>query len=54
VDKPLAKNALDPRVVGVAACTAPVATVVASVLLGWRAGAAALLIVVCGWAYNLD
>jgi 4-hydroxybenzoate polyprenyltransferase len=52
-DKPLARNALDPRVVGVAACAALLATVVASALVGWRAGSAALLIVVCGWAYNL-
>ena len=52
-DKPLARNALDPRVVGVAACAALLATVVASALLGWRAGGAALLIVACGWAYNL-
>jgi 4-hydroxybenzoate polyprenyltransferase len=52
-DKPLARNTLDPRVVGVAACAALLVTVVASALLGWPAGAAALLIVVCGWAYNL-
>ena len=52
-DKPVAAGAVSPRAVAVAAGTALVAAVALSATLGGRGGAAALLIVVCGWAYNL-
>lgn len=52
-DKPLAAGALDRRTVLIATAGALLLTVVCSVLLGGPAALAALLIVVCGWAYNL-
>ncbi|WP_430869163.1 UbiA family prenyltransferase [Demequina aurantiaca] len=52
-DKPLAIGAMGTRVVGIAAVVALVLTIAFSAALGWRGGTAALVIVVCGWAYNL-
>lgn len=52
-DKPMATGGVDPSTIRIATAAALVATVVLSVLLGFPAGAAALLIVVCGWGYNL-
>lgn len=52
-DKPLALGAVHRRQVVVATAIALVFAVVLAVALGWPAAAAALLIVVCGWTYNL-
>lgn len=52
-DKPLATGAVSPRTVTTAAAAAAVVTVVASLALGWRAGLAQLVVVSCGWLYNL-
>jgi len=51
-DKPLAAGKVAPRQVTVATAVALAATVAVSVALGWRAGAAQLVVVACGWAYN--
>jgi 4-hydroxybenzoate polyprenyltransferase len=52
-DKPVAAGTLAPRVVGAAAVVAFILTLSLSAALGWRGGAAALVIVLCGWLYNL-
>jgi 4-hydroxybenzoate polyprenyltransferase len=53
VDKPVAAGAVSPTAAGAAAIAALIATIAFSAALGWRGGVAALVIVVCGWAYNL-
>ncbi len=52
-DKPVARGAVSPRTVGIAAAVALVVAVVLSLALGWLPGLAALTVVACGWAYNL-
>src|SRR5664280_38758 len=52
-DKPVATGAMEPRVAGIAAVVALIVTLALSAALGWPGGAAALAIVLCGWAYNL-
>jgi 4-hydroxybenzoate polyprenyltransferase len=52
-DKPVAAGAVAAGVAGAAAVVALVLTLALSVALGWRAGATALVIVLCGWVYNL-
>ena len=52
-DKPVAAGALAPRVAGAAALVAFILTLPLSAVLGWGGGAAALVIVLCGWLYNL-
>jgi 4-hydroxybenzoate polyprenyltransferase len=52
-DKPVAAGAVAPRVAGAAAMVAFLLTLPLSAVLGWRGGAAALVIVLCGWLYNL-
>jgi 4-hydroxybenzoate polyprenyltransferase len=52
-DKPVAAGALAPRVAGAAAVVAFILTLPLSAALGWAGGAAALVIVLCGWLYNL-
>ncbi|WP_353649007.1 UbiA family prenyltransferase [Nakamurella sp. A5-74] len=52
-DKPMATGGVDRRTLQVATAAASVATIGLSVLLGFPAGGAALVIVVCGWGYNL-
>ena len=52
-DKPVAAGVVAPRVVGIAALAALALTVGLSAALGWPGGAAALVIVLCGWLYNL-
>ena len=52
-DKPVAAGAMAPRVAGTAAAVALILTLVLSAALGWGGGAAALVIVLCGWLYNL-
>jgi 4-hydroxybenzoate polyprenyltransferase len=52
-DKPVAAGAVAPRVAGAAAMVAVILTVPLSAALGWAGGAAALVIVLCGWLYNL-
>lgn len=52
-DKPMATGVVDPPTIRVATGAALVVTVAGSVLLEFPTGAAALLIVVCGWGYNL-
>jgi 4-hydroxybenzoate polyprenyltransferase len=52
-DKPVAAGAVAARVAGVSAVVALVLTVALSAALGWPGGVAALVIVVCGWLYNL-
>ena len=52
-DKPVARGALEPRVVGVAAGAALIGTTVLSAVLGWPGGVAALAAVLCSWGYNL-
>jgi 4-hydroxybenzoate polyprenyltransferase len=52
-DKPVATGAVQPRVAGIAAVVALLVALGVSVALGWPGGAAALAVVVCGWAYNL-
>jgi len=52
-DKPVAAGAVSPRVAGAAALVALLLTVALSAALGWPGGAAAVVIVACGWLYNL-
>ena len=52
-DKPVAVGAVAPRVAGIAAVVALIVTIALSAALGWPGGAAALVIVLCGWLYNL-
>ncbi|MEP7368801.1 MAG: UbiA family prenyltransferase [Dermatophilaceae bacterium] len=52
-DKPVASGAVAPRQAGLAALVALLLTVALSVALGWPAGAASLVIVACGWLYNM-
>jgi 4-hydroxybenzoate polyprenyltransferase len=52
-DKPVASGAVAPRVAGAAAGGALFLTLALSASLGWPGGAAALVVVVCGWLYNL-
>ena len=52
-DKPVASGAIGARSVGVAASVALLSTSALSLLLGWPAGAVALLTVLSAWAYNL-
>ena len=52
-DKPVAVGAVAPRVAGIAAVAALIVTIALSAALGWPGGAAALVIVLCGWIYNL-
>ena len=52
-DKPVAAGAVAPRVAGIAAVVALTLTLALSAALGWYGGVAALVIVLCGWLYNL-
>ena len=52
-DKPVAAGTVAPRVAGIAALVALALAVGLSAALGWPGGAAALVIVLCGWLYNL-
>ena len=52
-DKPVAAGALAPRVAVTAAVIALILTLALSAALGWGGGSAALVTVLCGWAYNL-
>jgi len=52
-DKPVAVGAVAPHVAGIGAVVALIVTIALSAALGWPGGAAALVIVVCGWLYNL-
>ena len=52
-DKPVAAGAVSVRAVSLASATALVVTVPTSLALGWTAGLAQLLVVACGWVYNL-
>ncbi len=52
-DKPVALGLISRRTVGAAAVAALITTMAASSALGWRAALANLLVVACGWAYNL-
>ena len=52
-DKPVAAGAVAPRVAGIAAVVALILTIALSAALRWPGGAAALVIVLCGWLYNL-
>jgi 4-hydroxybenzoate polyprenyltransferase len=52
-DKPVATGAMKPQVTGIAAIVALMVTLALSGAVGWPGGAAALAIVLCGWAYNL-
>ena len=52
-DKPVAAGAMAPRVAGIAAVAALILTLALSGALGWPGGGAALVIVLCGWLYNL-
>jgi len=52
-NKPLAAGVVAPQVAGLAALVALALTIAVSVVLGWPGGAAALVIVACGWLYNL-
>ena len=52
-DKPVAAGAVEPRLVRTAAVVALILTLALSAVLGWPAGAAALVVVLCGWLYNL-
>ena len=51
-DKPVATGAVTPRTAGAAALVALIVAFALSATLGLGGGAAALLIVVCGWLYN--
>lgn len=51
--KPVAAGQVSPAWVAGSALLALAATVAFSAWLGWRPGCAALVVVVCGWAYNL-
>lgn len=52
-DKPVARGDVSSDVVRAAAFSALLLSVPASLLLGWRAGLAALVLVASGWVYNL-
>lgn len=52
-DKPVAAGTVAPRMAGVAAAVSLILTLVLSATLGWRGGIAALVIVLCGWLYNV-
>ncbi len=52
-DKPVAAGAVSQRVAAVAAAVALIVTLALSAALGWPGGAAALVIVLCGWLYNV-
>lgn len=52
-DKPAATGSVPLPVLSAAAGAALVATVTLSLLLGWRPGLTALVLVAAGWAYNL-
>jgi 4-hydroxybenzoate polyprenyltransferase len=52
-DKPVAAGAVTPRVAGIAAVVAVIATFALSAALGWPGGAAVVGTAACGWAYNL-
>lgn len=53
VNKPVVAGGVTPRVVGIAALVALTLTLALSIALGWPGGMAALVIVACGWLYNL-
>lgn len=53
-DKPVASGAVAPRAAGTAAGVALIVTLALSASLGWAGGTAALVVVVCGWLYNLS
>lgn len=53
VDKPVARGAVSPRVVAVAAGLALFLATVLSLALGWQPGLASLTVIACGWLYNL-
>ncbi|GGL99329.1 UbiA family prenyltransferase [Nakamurella endophytica] len=52
-DKPVAVGAVPERLVRSAAVAGALVCVPLSLALGWPAGVASLLVVACGWAYNL-
>jgi 4-hydroxybenzoate polyprenyltransferase len=52
-DKPVATGAVTARAAGIAAGVALTLTLLLSAALGWPAGAVALVVVLCGWLYNL-
>jgi 4-hydroxybenzoate polyprenyltransferase len=52
-DKPLARGAVSVRLTDSAIVVSLLATLVLSLLLGWRAAVVHLAAVGCGWAYNL-
>jgi 4-hydroxybenzoate polyprenyltransferase len=52
-DKPVAVGALAPTIAGVAAIVALAVTLALSAALGWPGGGVALVVVLCGWLYNL-
>jgi 4-hydroxybenzoate polyprenyltransferase len=52
-DKPVAVGAVAPCVAGIAAIVALIVTIALAAALGWPGGAAAMVIVLCGWLYNL-
>jgi 4-hydroxybenzoate polyprenyltransferase len=52
-DKPVATGAMKPGIAGIAAVAALMVTLSLSAAVGWPGGAAALAVVLCGWAYNL-
>ena len=52
-DKPVASGVVAPAVPAVAALVALIVTLALSAALRWPGGAAALVTVACGWAYNL-
>jgi 4-hydroxybenzoate polyprenyltransferase len=52
-DKPVAAGAVAPRVAVTAAVIALILTLALSAALCWGGGSAALVTVLCGWAYNL-
>jgi len=53
MDKPIARGAVTPRTVGIAAVLALVVCVIASLALGWAAGLASIVVAASGWAYNI-
>lgn len=53
-DKPLATGEILTRTVTVACALAVAACVPLSLASGWRAGLAHLVVVACGWAYNVQ
>jgi 4-hydroxybenzoate polyprenyltransferase len=52
-DKPVAAGTVAPHVAAAAAVVAVILTLPLSAALGWAGGGAALVIVLCGWLYNL-